>query len=132
ARPEFPTVRMRRLRHNPRVRELVRAASLEPRQLILPLFVAAGEGVRREIPSMPGQRQLSVDQLAGELSEAVELGLGGVILFGIPAHKDATGSDSYSDEGIVQQALREAKRVAPELLTITDVCFCEYTSHGHC
>lgn len=128
----FPTVRMRRLRYHPAVRDLVRETKLSPRQMILPLFVRPGEGVRQEIGSMPGHYQLSPDRLAEESSEASRLGLGGVILFGIPAAKDATGSDAVSPEGIVSQAIRAAKQAAPDLLVITDVCFCEYTSHGHC
>ena len=128
----FPTTRLRRLRSHPRVREWTRARRLSPSNLIWPLFVRRGEGIRTEIPSMPGQFQLSLDQLAPELELAKRLGLGGVILFGIPPVKDARGSDSLDDHGIIQDALRLAKRVAPELLTITDVCLCEYTSHGHC
>ena len=128
----FPTVRMRRLRYHPAVRDLVRETNLSPRQMILPLFVRPGEGVRQEIGSMPGHYQLSPDRLADEAGEASRLGLGGVILFGIPAAKDATGSDAVSPDGIVPQAIRAAKQAAPDLLVITDVCFCEYTSHGHC
>jgi porphobilinogen synthase len=100
--------------------------------MILPLFVRAGSGIRQEIGSMPGHYQLSPDRLADEIREAASLGLGGILLFGLPAAKDATGSDSYDDDGIVQQAVRVAKKTAPELLVVTDVCFCEYTSHGHC
>jgi len=128
----FPSTRLRRLRYHPRIRELVRQTRLSPADLVLPLFVRAGEGLRQEIGSMPGNFQLSVDLLGEELLQAQRLGLGGVILFGIPDSKDATGSDSYSDDGIVQQAIRAAKRVAPDLLVATDVCFCEYTDHGHC
>lgn len=128
----FPTVRMRRLRYHPAVRDLVRETSLSPQQMILPLFVRPGEGIRQEIGSMPGHYQLSPDLLSEEASEAARLGLGGVILFGIPAAKDATGSDAVCPEGIVSQAIRAAKQAAPGLLMITDVCFCEYTSHGHC
>ena len=130
--PGFPTIRMRRLRQNPRVRELVQDVRLTAGNLILPLFVRPGEAIRRPIAALPGHFQLSIDQLAPEISRAVELRLGGVLLFGIPAEKDATGSDAYSDAGIVQQAIRAAKQVAPELLVITDVCCCEYTDHGHC
>ena len=128
----FPTVRMRRLRYNPRIRELVRQTTLSPANLILPLFVSAQVQGRQEIPSMPGQFQLSPDALAAEVREAAGLGLGGVILFGIPEEKDAQGSDSYSQSGIIQRAVRAAKAAAPELLVATDVCFCEYTDHGHC
>jgi porphobilinogen synthase len=128
----FPTVRMRRLRYNPAVRRLVSEVRVAPENLVLPLFVRGGKSVRRSIDSMPGHFQLSVDQLEEEIRAAVELRLGGVLLFGIPEHKDAAGSDSYSDGGIVQQAVAAIKRIAPELLVITDVCFCEYTDHGHC
>ncbi len=130
--PRFPTTRLRRLRYNPAVRELVRHTRLTPSRLILPLFVRTGKNVRQPILSMPGHCQLSVDELAKEVRQAAALGLGGVILFGIPARKDATGSDSYSDDGIIQQGVRAAKDAAPELLVATDVCFCEYTDHGHC
>jgi porphobilinogen synthase len=123
---------MRRLRQNARVRELVQDVRLAAGNFILPLFVRPGEGIRRPIAALPGHFQLSVDQLAPEIRRAVELKLGGVLLFGIPAEKDPTGSDAYSDAGIVQQAIRAAKQIAPELLVITDVCCCEYTDHGHC
>ena len=132
AAPGFPATRLRRLRYYPAVRQLVRDVRLSPESLILPLFTRPGKGVRQPIGSMPGQAQLSVDQIAEEARAAKELGLGGIILFGIPAEKDATGSDSYSAGGIVQQAIRAAKDAAPELLVITDVCLCEYTDHGHC
>ena len=128
----FPAVRMRRLRSHPRIREMVRGVRIAPSQLILPLFVHAGDEPRRPIPSMPGHAQLSRDELAREVAEVDELGLGGVILFGIPAQKDATGSDSTSDEGVIQQAVAAAKKAAPDLPIVTDVCFCEYTDHGHC
>jgi porphobilinogen synthase len=123
---------MRRLRGNPRVRELVRGTTLRPGNLILPLFARSGRGIRQAIGSMPGQFQLSLDELQKEAKEAAALGLGGIILFGIPDHKDARGSDSYSDAGIIQQAVKAAKDAAPGLLVATDVCFCEYTDHGHC
>ena len=130
--PGFPTTRMRRLRYHPAVRELVRETRLSPSDLILPLFVRPGENVRNPIPAMPGQYQLSPDRLVDEISQAAELGLGGVILFGIPSHKDATGSEALSDHGIIAQAVRMAKQAAADVLVITDVCFCEYTDHGHC
>jgi porphobilinogen synthase len=123
---------MRRLRHHPQLRELTRQTRLQPSQMILPLFVRTGEGVRQEIGSMPGQFQMSLDVFADEVAEIARLGLGGVILFGIPDEKDSVGSDSTNDDGIIQQAVRAAKRAAPNLLTITDVCLCEYTDHGHC
>jgi len=128
----FPTTRLRRLRHHPGVRELTRHIKLSAANLILPLFVRPGRGLRVPIASMPGQFQLSPDQLGAEIRQAAELGLGGVLLFGIPEAKDALGSDSFSDSGIVQQAVRAAKAAAPNVLVITDVCFCEYTDHGHC
>ncbi|MBN2473793.1 MAG: porphobilinogen synthase [Pirellulales bacterium] len=128
----FPTTRLRRLRYLPAVRELVKETRLSPADLILPLFVRPGKGVRQEISAMPGNYQVSPDLLVDEVRRVADQGLGGVILFGIPAEKDATGSDAVSDRGIVPQAVREAKRAVPELLLITDVCFCEYTDHGHC
>jgi porphobilinogen synthase len=129
----FPTVRPRRLRHHPLIRDLVRETTLTVRDLILPLFVRPGRGVKKEIVSMPGNYQLSVDRLVDEVGAAVDLGLRAFILFGIPPHKDAVGSGAVDDEGIVQQALR-ALRAAfrQEVLLITDECFCEYTDHGHC
>ena len=128
----FPTTRLRRLRYNPAVRSLVREIRLDPSKLILPLFVRTGSGIRQPIGSMPGHAQLSVDLLKVEVREAAALGLGGVILFGIPKDKDEFGSDSFCADGIVQQGVRAAKEVAPDLLVVSDVCFCEYTSHGHC
>jgi porphobilinogen synthase len=128
----FPTTRLRRLRYHPAVRELVRETRLSPTSFILPLFVRPGEGVRQEISAMPGNYQLSPDKLLEELKTAVELGLGGVMLFGIPDKKDAAGSDALSDDGIIATAIRAAKRAFPELLIVPDLCFCEYTDHGHC
>jgi porphobilinogen synthase len=128
----FPTTRMRRLRQHPAVRELVRETRISPKNLVLPLFARTGKGVRQPISSMPGHSQLSVDLIAEEARQAKSLGLGGVLLFGVPAEKDSTGSDSYCDHGIVQQAVKAVKDAVPELLVITDVCFCEYTDHGHC
>lgn len=128
----FPTTRLRRLRYNPAVRSLVRDIRLDPSKLILPLFVRTGTGIRQPIRSMPGHAQLTVDLLKAEVREAEALGLGGVILFGIPDEKDEVGSDSYCADGIIQQGVRAAKEAAPDLLVVTDVCFCEYTSHGHC
>ena len=128
----FPTTRLRRLRYHPAVRALVRETSLAPGNLIMPLLVRSGRAVRQPIASMPGQFQLSPDTLAEEVGKCQQLGLGGIILFGIPDAKDATGGDSWSDTGIIQQAIRAAKDAAPEILVITDVCFCEYTDHGQC
>ena len=128
----FPTVRLRRLRHHPAVRRLVQETVLDPAHFILPLFVRSGHNVRQPIQSMPEHCQLSLDQLGAEAREAAKLGLGGVLLFGIPDKKDSTGSGALSERGIVQQAIQTAKEAAPGLLVITDVCFCEYTDHGHC
>ncbi len=128
----FPVHRSRRLRSSEAIRRLVRETHLSPSQMILPLFVCPGEGVRKEIGAMPGHAQLSIDRLVGECEECARLGLGGVILFGIPEQKDEFASGAYSDEGITQRAIRAVKRDVPGLLVITDVCNCEYTSHGHC
>jgi porphobilinogen synthase len=111
---------------------MVRDVRLHPSGLVLPLFVRPGRGVKLPIASMPGQFQWSPDLAAEEVQQAAELGLGGVIFFGIPDAKDATGSDGASDEGIVQQTLRAARAASPEMLLMTDVCLCEYTDHGHC
>jgi porphobilinogen synthase len=123
---------MRRLRATEPLRHLVRETQLDPRDFILPLFTCPGEGVRREISSMPGNAQLSVDNLVKECAEAERLGIGGVILFGIPDSKDEIASGAYAEDGIVQRAVRALKREVPKLLVMTDVCNCEYTSHGHC
>ena len=123
---------MRRLRATEALRNLVRETLLDPADFILPLFICPGEGVRREIKSMPGHAQLSVDRMVQECAEAYSLGIGGVILFGIPETKDEVASGAYADDGIVQQAIRALKREVPKLLVMTDVCNCEYTSHGHC
>lgn len=131
-RPAFPTTRLRRLRYHPAVRELVRETRVTSANFILPLFACAGSGIRKPIASMPGHHQLSLDELHTEIRGIAPLGLGGVILFGIPAEKDASGTDSYCENGIVQQAVRVVKEAAPDLLVATDVCFCEYTDHGHC
>ncbi len=128
----FPTIRMRRRRYHPLIRNLVRETRLSMDNLILPLFVRPGRGVKKEIPSMPGNFQLSVDRLVEEVGQATELGLKNFILFGIPEHKDAVGSSAADDEGIVQQALRALRSAHQDVLLITDECFCEYTDHGHC
>jgi len=114
------------------MRRLVRETHLEPSQFVLPLFACPGEGLRKEISSMPGNFQLSIDQLVKECEEVRSLGVGGVILFGIPASKDETASGAYDPDGIVQRSIRAIKREVPGLLVMTDVCNCEYTSHGHC
>src|SRR5215472_2700968 len=128
----FPIERPRRLRANETMRNLVRETRLAPSQFILPLFVCSGEGVRREIGSMPDNYQLSVDETVRECAEVQSLGIGGVILFGLPESKDEIASGAYDDHGIVQRAIRALRCELPELLIITDVCNCEYTSHGHC
>jgi len=128
----FPVDRPRRLRVSEPMRRLVRETRLAPENFILPLFVVEGEGVRKEISSMPGNYQMSLDELVRECEQVAALGIGGIILFGIPKHKDELASEGYNPEGITQQAVRAIKHAVPELLVITDVCNCEYTSHGHC
>src|SRR5690349_17765824 len=105
---------------------------LVPSQLVWPLFVCHGEGVRQEVATLPGVYQTSVDELVKDAERAQRLGLGGIILFGLPAAKDGTGSEAYDEQGIVQQAARAVKRATPDLLVIGDACLCEYTDHGHC
>src|ERR1039457_7155457 len=128
----FPIHRMRRLRASEPIRSLVRETRLDPAEFILPLFACPGEGVRREIGAMPGNFQLSVDEIVRECAEVRALGIGGVILFGLPESKDETASGAYADDGIVQRAIRAIRSQDPSLLIVTDVCNCEYTSHGHC
>ena len=128
----FPLHRPRRLRSTGEMRSLVRETRLAPSQLVYPMFVCPGEGVRREISSMPGNYQLSVDQFVADCEKLSRLGLGGIIVFGLPETKDEQASGAYADDGIVQRAVRAVKRALPKLLVITDVCNCEYTSHGHC
>ena len=128
----FPVDRLRRLRATEPLRRLVRETHLEPSQNILPLFVVPGEGLRKPIGSMPGVAQTSIDETVRDCEEALALGIGGVMLFGIPAHKDEQASGGYDNHGIVQEAIRAIKRATPGLLVVTDVCNCEYTSHGHC
>ncbi|HVU89824.1 MAG TPA: porphobilinogen synthase [Pirellulales bacterium] len=132
SQPGFPTTRLRRLRQHPRLREMVRAVRLDPKRLIQPLFVRPGNNIRQEIGAMPGVFQLSIDEMVREAEQLGAAGVGGVILFGIPPEKDALGRDAYSESGIVQQAIRALKRATPDLLIVSDVCFCEYTDHGHC
>ena len=127
-----PYYRPRRLRKTPAIRAMVRETHLTPSDFIAPLFVTEGKGVRNPISSMPGQFQLSIDELIAEAKEIFALGIPAVILFGIPAIKDDVGSDAMSDEGIIARAVRALKEAVPDLLVITDVCFCEYTDHGHC
>jgi len=128
----FPYERPRRLRRSERLRAMVRETAVSPAHLVYPLFVAPGQGLRREIPSLPGCFHLSVDEIAREAEEVERLGIGGVILFGLPAAKDPLGSEGYADDGVVQQAVRAIRSACRELIVITDVCLCEYTSHGHC
>jgi porphobilinogen synthase len=128
----FPNLRPRRLRRTPTLRRMVRQTVLTPDDFIYPLFVMHGKGQQRPISSMPGQFQWSVDMLPREAESIAELGIPAVILFGLPATKDAIGSENYADDGIVQQAIRTIKDAVPELVVITDVCMCEYTDHGHC
>ena len=127
-----PRFRLRRLRGSDAIRRLVRETRLSAEDFVYPLFVVHGSGVRNAIPSMPGQCQLSVDQLPAEAEELRALDIPAVLLFGIPASKDEQASEAYAPDGIVQQAVRALKQADPALLVITDVCLCEYTSHGHC
>ncbi len=128
----FPAMRPRRMRLSSTLRRMVRETTLSPADFIYPLFVRHGRSQRVAIGSMPGQFQFSVDQLAGEAKAIAAAGIPSVILFGIPASKDAAGSDNYNPQGIVPQAIRAIKDAAPELVVISDMCFCEYTDHGHC
>ena len=129
----FPTIRLRRLRYEPAMRRMIQETSLAPERLILPLFVRTGQNIRQPISAMPGNFQLSIDELVKEAEETAALGIGGIILFGIPETKDAVGSDALSENGIIAQAVRAVKQtLGNKLLVITDVCFCEYTDHGHC
>jgi porphobilinogen synthase len=130
--PVTPSHRPRRLRRTPALRRLVRETRLDAASFVLPLFVRGGTNVRQPVGSMPGCFQTSVDELVRDAEAAARLGLGGVILFGIPDVKDATGSGAWDDEGPVQRAVRALKRATPELVVMTDVCMCEYTDHGHC
>ena len=124
--------RPRRLRRRAAVRALARETRLSRENLVLPLFACPGAGVRREISSMPGVFNLSVDEIARDAAEAFDLGIPGVILFGLPEAKDETASGAYAKRGIVQEAIRAVRRAAPEMAIIADTCLCEYTSHGHC
>ncbi|UCE67629.1 MAG: porphobilinogen synthase [Candidatus Zixiibacteriota bacterium] len=128
----FPINRPRRLRQNRTIRRLIRENSVSVDDLVQPLFVVPGNNVKAEIGSMPGQYHLSVDQAAKEASRISSLGIPAVILFGIPEKKDNVGSEAYAENGIIQKAVKEIKKSAPDLLVITDVCLCEYTDHGHC
>ncbi|HEX7119934.1 MAG TPA: porphobilinogen synthase [Longimicrobiales bacterium] len=130
--PRFPEYRPRRLRRTEALRRMVRETQLTPSDLILPYFVVPGSGVRRPVGAMPGVSQLSVDEMVRDAAEAHELGIPAVILFGIPESKDEVGSAAYAEDGVIQRAVRALKSQLPDLIVITDVCLCEYTSHGHC
>ena len=130
--PSHPAYRPRRLRRSEPLRALVRETTVTPGDLVLPLFAVPGERVRRPVASMAGVEQTSPDELLKDAEEALRLGIGGVLLFGLPAEKDEAGSGAYHERGIVQTAVRLLKRELPGLLVVTDVCLCEYTSHGHC
>jgi porphobilinogen synthase len=128
----FPEYRARRLRQNENFRALVRETTISPANLVYPLFVMPGKGVREEISSMPGVFRISVDQLAKEAKECMALGVKSVILFGLPEKKDSKGSGAHAKDGIIQRAIKELKNTTPALTVCTDVCLCEYTTHGHC
>jgi porphobilinogen synthase len=128
----FPLYRPRRLRESPLLRKMVRETRLRTEDLVYPLFTLHGRGVREPIASMPGQFRLSIDELLKECKDAASMGIPAVLLFGIPQEKDTRGSEAYAEDGIIQQAVRAIKETIPDLLVITDVCLCEYTSHGHC
>ena len=129
---KFPQYRARRLRKTEALRDLVRETILSTNDFILPLFVRYGKKVRNPIPSMPGHFQLSVDGIVSEAQEAHQLGIKAILLFGIPEEKDSVGSEAYNPKGIVHKAVRAVKDVVPEMVVVTDVCLCEFTSHGHC
>jgi porphobilinogen synthase len=128
----FPATRMRRLRRTKALRGLVRETDLSPSHLVQPLFVVAGSDVREDVAPMPGIERFSINELVAEATEIQAAGVPAVILFGIPAEKDEAGSGAYDDEGVVQMAVRALKEAHPDLIVMTDVCLCEYTSHGHC
>jgi porphobilinogen synthase len=128
----FPLYRPRRLRANEGLRRLIRETTIMVNDLIYPLFVRPGKGVKNPISSMPGCYQFSIDELTKEVKDVKELGIPGIVLFGIPEQKDEMGSEAYADNGIIQRAVRALREAVPDLLIITDVCLCEYTSHGHC
>lgn len=129
---QFPQTRLRRLRYNPLIRDMVQETELSVKDFIYPLFVCPGEKVKKPVSSMPDVYQMSIDVLVEECKQVVDLGIPSVILFGIPSHKDEIGSEAYDPEGIIQRAVRSIKKEVKDLVVITDVCMCEYTSHGHC
>lgn len=128
----FPSLRLRRLRQHPILRDLVRETELNLKDLILPIFIKGKNTEKKSIESMPGHSQIPINLLQKEIEEIVALGISSVILFGIPPHKDAYGSNSYHDDGIIQEAIKKIREVSSDLLIISDICFCEYTDHGHC
>lgn len=128
----YPAKRLRRLRYNPKVRDLIRETELTRNDFIFPLFIVPGENIKNEVKSMPGVFQMSIDIAVKECLDVEAMGIPAVILFGIPEHKDEEGSEAYNENGIIQRAIREIKKDVKELVIITDVCLCEYTSHGHC
>jgi len=128
----FPQLRLRRLRRTETIRRMIQETRVEAGDLVYPLFVQEGKGVKQEIPSMPGIYRFSPDQLSAEVEEIAGLNIPGVILFGIPEQKDEVASMAYHPEGVIQQAIKAIKKTVPDLLVLTDVCLCEYTSHGHC
>ncbi len=129
---QFPMTRMRRLRSHPKLRDMIRETILTPNDLVHPLFIHHGNDVKNPISAMPGHYQLSIDQLPNEIKALKTLSIPAVILFGLPQEKDPLGEDSYSHNGIIQSAIKKIKDLNPDLLIITDACFCEYTDHGHC
>ncbi len=128
----FPQLRLRRLRHPEPLRALVRETKIDIGDLVYPLFIVEGRGIKQEVTSMPGIFRFSVDELPQEVEEIASLGISAVLLFGIPENKDEVGSAAYHPEGLIQQAIRAINQAVPDLLVVTDVCLCEYTSHGHC
>ena len=130
--PNFPVSRLRRLRRSTAIRDMFRETTLSTADLIYPLFIVEGENIKKEISSMPGQFQLSIDNVIRECGELQSFGIKSVLLFGIPLEKDEIGSRAYAEDGIIQRATREIKKNFPDMLVVTDVCLCEYTSHGHC
>lgn len=128
----FPVQRLRRLRRSSALRGMVEETTLNPRDFVYPMFVTEDYGHKREIPSMPGQYQLSLDKIAAEVEEVTKLGVPAVLLFGLPAVKDGSGTEAYNPQGVIQQAVINIKKAVPEMVVITDVCLCEYTDHGHC
>jgi porphobilinogen synthase len=128
----FPAYRPRRLRRTKAIRDLVTETRLSPDEFIYPMFAAPGKGFRQEVSSMPGIYKQSIDNIVKEAREAAALGIKSVLLFGIPEHKDETGSEGYAADGIIQKTVKELRKKVPDMLVVTDVCMCEYTSHGHC